>query len=93
MLPTPLHTWVIATLANVVYSTVIIGGIAWYKFRKLRLTILAEYDEIRKQMPPVGIGEVFARDTLERLEQTMREHNARLAEIESRLDRLIQEKT
>lgn len=80
--------WGILTGLNVLYSTVVIGGILWYKLHRMRLDIHEEYEELRKLVPTAPVGELLVKDDLALIHTAIREQNIRLSEIESRLDRL-----
>ncbi len=79
--------WFTLSVANVLYSTFVIGGLVWYKMRKLRREIMAEYADLKEQLPMHRIGEEFLKDQFGRIEETLREYNARLSEVELQLER------
>lgn len=81
--------WWTFSLLNVAYSTLVIGGIVWHKMRGMRTELRAAYEDLKKSIPIALIGEAFVATRFDRIEQMLKEYNARLAEVEGLVEKLL----
>lgn len=82
--------------ANALYSTAmtaaIVGGVVWFKLRRLRLTLQAETDRIRQEIAPVlasiqgGISNAFLAEKVNELESKVDQLVVQVRHIETLLE-------
>jgi hypothetical protein len=82
------QAWWAVTVLDTLYA-LLIAGTVWWKMRKLRMEIQRDFQELRGEIPAVLLGETFLKDELARVDAALRGYNARLVEIETLLDKML----
>lgn len=82
--------WVTLSVLNAAYSTLVLGGILWFKMHRLRLEVRLDYAAVQAQLEPMTISSRFLREHLERIEAAQEAQDAQLSEIERSCARMGQ---